>query len=99
MKRLFDEYQFAAVLNAEGSCKLKSCELDPSKAWRINVEGVDNLLGAIGNSSVRLVHLSVDLVFSGHGAGNHVETDPTDPVTVYGKTMAIAEEMLLSRRS
>lgn len=98
MKRLFDEHQFAAVLNAEGSCKLKSCELDPHKAWRINVDGVDNLLGAIGSSAVRLVHLSIDLVFSGNGDGNHVETDPTDPVTVYGKTMAIAEEMLLARR-
>lgn len=98
MKRLFDKHQFASVLNSEGSCKLKSCELDPSKAWRINVDGVDNLLSAIGPSNVRLVHLSIDLVFSGHGEGNHVETDPTDPVTVYGKSMAIAEQMLLSRR-
>ena len=35
----------------------------------------------------RLVHLSSDLVFSGKGVGNYHETDPTDPVTIYGKTM------------
>ena len=33
---------------------------------------------------------------SGGGAGNYVETDPTDPVTVYGKTIVQAEDLLLS---
>ena len=42
--RLFDDYQFAAVLDCAGNCALKSCELDPAMAWRINVEGVRNLL-------------------------------------------------------
>ena len=41
------------------------------------------------------MHLSIDLVFSGTGDGNHVEDDPTDPVTVYGKTMVAAEELIL----
>src|SRR5207249_5138644 len=40
------------------------------------------------------VHLSTDLVFSGTGTGGHVETDPVDPVTIYGKTMAQAEELI-----
>ncbi|MFI4874531.1 MAG: NAD-dependent epimerase/dehydratase family protein, partial [Blastopirellula sp. JB062] len=44
LKRLFDKYQFQAVLNCGGSCALKSCELDPSMAWRINFESVRNLL-------------------------------------------------------
>ena len=39
----------------------------------------------------RLVHLSSDLVYSGAGPGGYVETDPVDPVTVYGRTMAEAE--------
>jgi dTDP-4-dehydrorhamnose reductase len=43
---------------------------------------------------VRLVHLSIDLVYSGAGSGNYLETDPTDPVTVYGKTMVAAEQLL-----
>ena len=42
------------------------------------------------------MHLSIDLVFSGTADGGHVETDPTDPVTVYGKTMVAAEEMILA---
>src|SRR5262249_9728573 len=35
-----------------------------------------------------------DLVFSGKGAGNYRETDPVDPVTIYGRTMAEGESLL-----
>lgn len=42
------------------------------------------------------MHLSCDLVFSGLREGGYAEEDPVDPVTVYGKTMAAAEEIILS---
>src|SRR5205823_331865 len=62
---LFDEYQFVSVLNCAGNCALRACELDSRLAWRTNVEGLINLLSIIVERSVRLVHLSVDLVYSG----------------------------------
>jgi len=97
LRRLFDLHQFAAVLNAEGTCKLKSCELDPAMAQRINIESIETLLDVIGGTSTRLVHLSIDLVYSGTRGGGHVEDDFTDPVTIYGKTMAEAESIILGR--
>jgi dTDP-4-dehydrorhamnose reductase len=95
--RLFETHRFASVLNASGNCALKKCELDPAMAWRINVTGVDYLLDIIQSTGTRLVHLSVDLVYSGIKDGGYVETDPTDPVTVYGRTMAVAEEMIVAQ--
>jgi len=95
LRRLFDRYQFAAVLNCEGTCKLKSCELDPAMARRVNVDSVTALLSVLEGTSTRLVHLSIDLVYSGTRGGGHVEDDPPDPVTVYGRTMAQAEQILL----
>src|SRR5688572_9540693 len=75
--RLFEKHRFRSVLNAAGVCALRACELDEDLAWRINVAGVQNLLDVIettyGASSLadepppRLVHLSIDLVFSGSG--------------------------------
>ncbi len=91
---LFDEHRFAAVLDCAGNCALRACELDPQMAWRINVDGVRNLVGICSQRGVRLVHLSIDLVFSGTRGGNHVETDPTDPVTVYGQTMVAGERLI-----
>src|SRR5262249_21029875 len=53
------------------------------------------MLDVIRNRGTRLVHLSIDLVFSGTRGGGHVEDDATDPVTIYGKTMAEAERIII----
>jgi len=99
LRRLFRKHRFGSVLNCAGSCKLKSCELDPAMAERVNVQGVANLLDMMEEHHARLVHLSIDLVFSGRGTGWRTEHDPVDPVTVYGDTMARAEHLVLSRRA
>ncbi len=106
LRTLFDEYQFRSVLNCAGNCALRACELDTRLAWRTNVEGLINLLSIIAERDIRLVHLSIDLVYSGvrdsifpspHSPlplPPYSESDPTDPVTVYGKTMVSAEQLL-----
>ncbi|HEX4413440.1 MAG TPA: NAD-dependent epimerase/dehydratase family protein, partial [Lacipirellulaceae bacterium] len=65
LRALFDEYQFQSVLNCAGNCALRACELDSRLAWRTNVEGLINLLSIAVDHNVRLVHLSIDLVYSG----------------------------------
>jgi dTDP-4-dehydrorhamnose reductase len=96
LARLFDAHGFAAVLDCAGNCALKPCELDPAMAWRINVEGVQNLMAQTARFQSRVVHLSVDLVFAGREEGGYSEEEPTDPVTVYGKTMVAGEEAILA---
>jgi dTDP-4-dehydrorhamnose reductase len=91
---LFRRHHFAAVLNTTGNCALKSCELAPEMAHRTNVLSALHVARLARDHGARLVHLSSDLVYSGKGQGGHVETDPVDPVTVYGKTMAQAEEVV-----
>ncbi len=98
LARLFDEYGFRTVINTVGNCRLKHCELDPALAERINVRAVENLLHVMHGRDVRLVHLSIDLVFSGETghAGEHgyAENAATDPITVYGKTMVAGEDLV-----
>ena len=96
MRRLFDRHGFRSVLNCVGNCALKSCELDPAMAATINVHSALVIAENVRRHDARLVHLSSDLVFSGTG-GQHVESDPTDPVTIYGKTMVQAEELFASQ--
>jgi dTDP-4-dehydrorhamnose reductase len=98
IQKVIAERGIQSILNAGGSCRLKACELDPTMAQRVNVQGIENLLNAVDGSEIHLIHLSIDLVFSGKGDGGHVETDATDPVTVYGKTMVAAEQLVLARR-
>ena len=109
LRDLFEQHQFQSVLNCAGNCALRACELDSRLAWRTNAEGLINLLSIVVERECRLVHLSIDLVYSGArshpegprrgakaGAGiaPYIESDRTDPVTVYGKTMVAAEQLL-----
>ena len=98
IRRTIVEGGFRTVLNCGGSCALKSCELDEQMAVRVNVECVRSLLQAMHLLPIRFVHLSIDLVFSGTRGGRHVESDATDPVTVYGKTMVDAENLIRAER-
>ena len=97
-RKLLIDRNIKTLLNCGGTCALKACELDPDMARRVNVFCIEKLLEAIEGTDIRLVHLSIDLVYSGTGDGGHVETDAPDPVTVYGKTMVEAEQVILSRR-
>ncbi len=97
MRRIFDQYGFRSVLNTIGNCALKACELDPRMARAINVLSADVISANARRVEARVVHLSSDLVFSGTAAGGHVESDPTDPVTIYGKTMVEAEAIFATR--
>src|SRR5215218_1198116 len=92
--RLFDHWKFQSVLDCAGNCALRACELDSRLAWRTNVEGLVNLASIIADRDVRLVHVSIDLVYAGREGGGYCETDRTNPVTVYGKTMVAAEQVL-----
>jgi dTDP-4-dehydrorhamnose reductase len=94
MLALFRKHGFRSVLNTTGNCALKSCELDPAMAHRTNVASAANVAETAVRFGCRLVHLSSDLVYSGAGSGGYVETDPVDPVTVYGKTMAQGERVV-----
>jgi dTDP-4-dehydrorhamnose reductase len=98
LRALFDEYRFQSVLNCAGNCALRACELDSRLAWRTNVEGLINLMSIIVERDVRLLHLSIDLVYPGlenePARSAYVESDRTDPVTVYGKTMVSAEQLI-----
>jgi dTDP-4-dehydrorhamnose reductase len=93
---LFRQHRFRSVLNTTGNCALKSCELAPDMAYRTNVTSAAHVATCARRHGARLVHLSSDLVYSGDGEGGYVETDPVDPVTVYGKTMAEGEAVVAS---
>jgi dTDP-4-dehydrorhamnose reductase len=94
LRDLFRAYGFRSVLNCIGNCALKSCELDPAMARQLNVESAAAIVASAQAHHSRLIHLSSDLVYSGKGSGNYVETDPVDPVTVYGKSMVKSEAVI-----
>ena len=94
IERLWDKYRFQSLLNCAGTCRLKSCELDPIMAHRVNVVGTGNIMRGAATHRARTIHLSIDLVFSGSAKGAYTENDEPDPVTVYGAKMVESEQVV-----
>jgi dTDP-4-dehydrorhamnose reductase len=94
LRALFDKYQFRSVVNGAGNCALRACELDSRLAWRTNVEGLINLLSIIVERDVRPGARADYLPPSAFPHTPYTESDPTDPITIYGKTMVAAEQLI-----
>jgi dTDP-4-dehydrorhamnose reductase len=70
------------VLHAAAWTDVDGAEADPEGAARVNVEGTRNVV-ALG---APVVYYSTDYVFDGRKSGPYVESDTTNPLSVYGRT-------------
>ncbi len=96
LEGLFKKYHFRSVVDASGCCALRSCEYNSLLAAKVNVLYGKNLAILSKIDNIRLIRLSTDLVFDGMGLGGYNEDSPVSPVTVYGRTMARAEDEILN---
>jgi dTDP-4-dehydrorhamnose reductase len=79
------------VIHCAAMSKSPDCQAQPAAARRINVESTAFLAGLA--AAADFIFFSTDLVFDGR-KGNYVETDPVNPLSVYGETKAAAEAIV-----
>jgi dTDP-4-dehydrorhamnose reductase len=76
------------VLHAAAWTKVDDAESDPAAAEAVNVGGTRNVV-ALG---APVVYYSTDYVFDGTKGEPYVESDPTNPQSVYGRTKLEGEQ-------
>lgn len=69
------------------------CEQNPALAHQINVAATQTISNACKAHSIPLVFISTDFVFDG-SAGPYTETDTPNPISVYGQTKWLAEQVV-----
>ncbi len=98
LKRIFIEIAPDGVIHTAAASRPEFCQSNPIESHRINVEATNNLAGLCSDRKIPFAFTSTDLVFDGHSAP-YRESDPVNPINIYGEQKALAEEKVLNTYS
>ena len=82
-------YHLAALLSATG-------ERNPELCWKINVDGLENVIAAAKAHDCRIFAPSSIAVFGPDCPSLAPQITPLNPTTVYGKTKVVGEQLALT---
>jgi len=82
-------YHLAALLSATG-------EKNPELCWKINVDGLENVIAAAKQHGCRLFAPSSIAVFGPDCPPIAPQRTPLNPTTVYGKTKVVGEQLAMT---
>lgn len=83
------------IINCAAFTNVDGAETDQTAAMSVNGEAVGYLAEAACAVDAVLVHISTDYVFDGQSSEPYVETDATNPQSVYGQSKLAGEQALL----
>ncbi|NTW57088.1 MAG: dTDP-4-dehydrorhamnose reductase [Chlorobiaceae bacterium] len=83
-----------AIVNCAAYTAVDRAETDAEAAYRVNRDGAAVLAACAARINALLVHISTDYVFDGKASLPYRESDPVNPLGVYGKSKWEGEERI-----
>src|SRR6185503_15212111 len=80
------------VVHCAAWTDVDGAEADEAGALRLNADATGHVAAAARRAGARLVAISTDYVFDGANPAGYVESDPTGPLSAYGRTKLAGED-------
>lgn len=88
--------QRGLLVNAAAYTNVEAAEDEPERAYLVNERGPRLLARAAHGAGLGFIHVSTDFVFDGRKVGPYLESDPPNPLSVYGASKLAGEVAVLA---
>ena len=95
IKQVIDQHQPDLIINPAAYTKVDQAEDEPELAFKINRDAPKVMAEKAREYNIPLIHFSTDYVFDGKKNEAYLESDPTQPLGVYGQSKCAGEEAIL----
>ena len=92
----FQDNKFDFCINCAAFTAVDKAEEDKDKADLLNSTAVKYLAEITKKNNVKFIHISTDFVFSGKKNRPYLEDDETNPISYYGTSKLMGEDLALS---
>ena len=92
----YSKNPFDGIINCAAYTNVDQAEKEEESAFKINTEGLQNLIDFAENKNLSIIHFSTDYVFDGQSSEPYPEGAGTNPIGVYGESK-LQGEILLSK--
>ncbi|KUJ85051.1 dTDP-4-dehydrorhamnose reductase [Microbulbifer sp. ZGT114] len=85
------------LINAAAYTAVDKAESEVQQAYQVNQQAVATVADVAKQFDLPLIHISTDFVFDGNHSSPYTNTDPTNPLSVYGASKLAGEAEIRSR--
>lgn len=95
VKNIIGFYTPDVIINCAAFTDVDKCETERELSWKINVDGLKNIIIAARKNESKIIHYSTDYIFDGKN-GPYTEESVPNPISFYGREKLASENALVT---